>query len=76
MFNKITGEKGRENQEEAMFEEKIGENVLDLMKGMDSHIWKFKKNLIGWRGVRYISVKLPNTIDEEIILKAVKYLEV
>lgn len=50
-----------------MFKEKMGENILDLMSGKDSHIWNFKENLIGWRGVGYISAKLQNTIDRDYL---------
>ena len=45
MSNRSTEGKDRENKKEAMFEEEMGEDIPELMKGTDSHIWKCKKNI-------------------------------
>ena len=42
MLNRSTEGKDGENKKEAMSEEKMSEDIPDLMKDLDSHIWKCK----------------------------------
>ena len=50
-----------------MFKENTGENILYLINVMDSHIWNFKKNVMGWSGVRYISGKVQNPVGRDYL---------
>lgn len=50
-----------------MFKENMGENILYLINVMDSHIWNFKKNVIGWSRVRYISGKVQNPVGRDYL---------